>query len=332
MATHKRAARIIGLGSYLPDEVLSNEQLEKMVETSDEWIVSRTGIKERRIAKEDQHTSSMGAIAAQKALEECNLDPNEIDSIIVATCTPDYLFPSTAALIQREIGATKASAFDLQAACTGYLYALSIAKAYVESGISKNVLVVASEKISSIVDYEDRNTCVLFGDGASAAVVSDEGEGYEITNVTLGTDGNHAELLMLPGGGSRIPPSHQSVDERQHYLKMEGREVFKHAVRLMETAARQCLVNAGVEESNLSWLVPHQANIRIIDSIAKRFEIPLERVHKTVHKYGNTSASGVAIALDELRKENKITEGEHILLVAFGSGLTWGASLLTKIK
>lgn len=328
---HRRPkTKVIGLGSFLPEKVLSNKDLEGMLDTSDEWIVSRTGIKERRLANETEHTSQMGIFAARKAIKNAKIDPEKIDLILVATCTPDYLFPSTAALIQREIGAKNAAAFDLQAACTGYLYALSISKAYIESGLYKNILIVASEKISSIVDYQDRNTCVLFGDGAAAAVVSSEGSGLEVQNVCLGTDGNHAELLMLPGGGSRVPATIESVESKQHFLKMEGREVFKHAVRLMESAARQCLKNAGVDETAVSWLVPHQANIRIISAIAKRFKLPLDRVFKTVHKYGNTSASGVAIALDKLKSEETIQKDDNILLVAFGSGLTWGAALLTQ--
>lgn len=326
----KIISRIIGFGSYLPEKVLTNKELESIVDTSDEWIVTRTGIKERRLAKEDEHTSTMGIKAAKKAIEDAQIDPAQIDLIILATCTPDYLFPSTAALVQREIDAVNAAAFDLQAACSGYIYALSIAKSYIESGMFKNVLVVASEKISSIVDYEDRNTCVLFGDGASAAVVSHEGDGLEICNVSLGTDGNHAELLILPGGGARRPPSNQSIEEKQHFLKMEGREVFKHAVRLMEVAAKQCLEKEGLSKEHISWLVPHQANIRIISAIAKRFDLKDDAVYKTVHKYGNTSASGVAIALDELVKEKKIQKGNHVLLVAFGAGLTWGATLLRQ--
>lgn len=328
--SENKVARIIGCGSYLPEQILSNKDLESMVETSDEWIVTRTGIRERRKAGPDEHTSTMGIKAAQKALENAKIDPLDIDLIIVATCTPDYLFPSTAALIQRSLGAKNAAAFDLQAACTGFLFALSIAKSYIESGNYKNILLVASEKISSIVDYEDRNTCVLFGDGASSAVISDEGKGLEIRNVSLGTDGNQADLLILPGGGSRIPSTIESVESKQHFLKMEGREVFKHAVRLMESAAKQCLKHVGVAEEEISWLVPHQANIRIISAIAKRFALPLENVYKTVHKYGNTSASGVAIALEELLKEKEIAKDDNILLVAFGSGLTWGASLLTQ--
>lgn len=325
-----RVARIIGCGSYLPQKTLSNADLESMVETSDEWIFTRTGISERRLAGENEYTSTMGIEAANRAIENAKIDPKDIDLIMVATCTPDYLFPSTGALIQRAIGAKNAAAFDLSAACTGYLFALSIAKAYIESGNYQTILIVASEKISSIVDYEDRNTCVLFGDGASAAIVSAEGKGLEIRNVSLGTDGDQAELLILPGGGSRIPSTQESVASKLHYLKMEGREVFKHAVRLMESAAKQCLASVGIQSDEISWLVPHQANIRIISAIAKRFDVPFDNVYKTVHKYGNTSASGVAIALEELRAEKGIEKGENILLVAFGSGLTWAASLLTQ--
>ncbi len=325
-----RVARIIGCGSYLPQKTLTNADLEFMVDTSDEWIVTRTGISERRVAGENEYTSTMGIEAANRAIQNAQIDPKDIDLIMVATCTPDYLFPSTGALIQRAIGATNAAAFDLSAACTGYLFALSIAKAYIESGNYQNILIVASEKISSIVDYEDRNTCVLFGDGASAAIVSVEGKGLEIRNVSLGTDGEQAELLILPGGGSRIPSTQESVASRLHYLKMEGREVFKHAVRLMESAAKQCLASVGIQSDQISWLVPHQANIRIISAIAKRFDVPIDNVYKTVHKYGNTSASGVAIALEELRAEKEIAKGDNILLVAFGSGLTWAASLLTQ--
>ncbi len=326
----KRIARIIGMGSYLPKKVLTNKELESMVETSDEWIVTRTGIKERRVAEDNEYTSTMGIQAAKQAMENAKIDPKDIDLIVVATCTPDYLFPSTGALIQREIGADNAAAFDLQAACSGYIFALSIAKSYIESGAYKNILIVASEKISSIVDYQDRNTCVLFGDGAAAAVISHEGKGLEIRDVSLGTDGNHAELLIVPGGGTRLPCSQATVNDKMHYLKMEGREVFKHAVRLMEVAAKQCLKRLNLSEKEISWLVPHQANIRIISAIAKRFELSDDCVYKTVHKYGNTSASGVAIALDELLKEKEIQKGEHVLLVAFGAGLTWGASLLTQ--
>lgn len=324
-------AKIIGTGSYLPERVLSNADLEKIVETSDEWIVSRTGMKERRIAADGEHTSAMGAKAAQRALAEAKVSPEEIDFVLVATLTPDYLFPSTACLIQSALGAKNAAAADIQAACTGFLYLLSIAKAFVESGVYKNVLVVAAEKLSSITNYKDRSTCVLFGDGAAAAVVSSKGEGLAIESIQLGADGEQAELIVMPAGGCRAPASQETVTSGGHYIKMSGNEVFKHAVRRMETACKECLDKAGLKESEISWLIPHQANMRIIDAIAKRFEhLPAERIFKTVHKYGNTSASSVGIALDELLKMGPMKRGEKILLTAFGAGLTWGAGVLSK--
>lgn len=327
----KKSARIIGMGSYLPQKILSNHDLEKIVETSDEWIFSRTGMKERRIADRNEFTSTMGIIAAKAALKEAELSPNKIDLIIVATLTPDYVFPSTAALIQSELKALGATAFDFQAACTGFLYGLSIAKSYIEAGIYKNILVVASEKLSSIVDYTDRSTCVLFGDGAAASVISDQGEGLLIREVCLGTDGQLADLLHMPAGGCREPASLESVAQKKHFIRMNGNEVFKHAVRRMESSAKECLDKAKMREDEINWLVPHQANDRIIDALAKRFNLNESKVYKTVHKYGNTSASAAPIALDELLREQKIEKGENLLLVAFGAGLTWGGCILTKL-
>ncbi|MCB1110255.1 MAG: ketoacyl-ACP synthase III [Chlamydiia bacterium] len=325
----KRKAKIIGLGSYLPERVLTNHDLEKMVETSDEWITSRTGMKERRLAASNEYTSDMGFEAAQRALKESGLKAEEIDLILVATLTPDHVFPSTACLIQHRLGAVNAAAMDMQAACSGYIYALSMAKAYVESGMHQNVLIIASEKLSSIVDYEDRNTCVLFGDGASACIVSSEKSGYVIENVSLGCDGNQADLLILPAGGSKRPASMETVQGGEHFIKMEGKEVFKHAVRRMEGAVKNCLDASGLTEKEISWMVPHQANIRIIEALAKRFDVPKEQVYLTIHKYGNTSASSVGIALDELVKEKDLKQGERIILFGFGAGLTWGAAALT---
>lgn len=322
-------AKIVGLGSYLPDQILSNQDLEKMVETSDEWIMTRTGMKERRIAAEHESTSDMGYQAAIKALQASKVDAKEIDLILFATLTPDYVFPSTACLIQSRLGATNAAALDVQAACSGFLYALSVAKAYVEAGVYENILIVAAEKLSSIVNYKDRNTCILFGDGASACVVKHSREGFSIGNVTLGADGEQSELLILPGGGSKHPPTQKTLNAGLHYLQMEGKEVFKHAVRRMESAVNICLKKTGLEHHAISWLVPHQANIRIIESLAKRFEVPKERVFLTIHKYGNTSASSVGIALDELLREKDVKPGEHIVLFAFGAGLTWGAAAIT---
>lgn len=332
MTNHPNIARITGIGSYLPQKVLTNKELESMVDTSDEWIVSRTGMKERRIARADEYTSDMGIAAAEMAIKDANIDVEDIDLIIFATLTPDYVFPSTAALLQKHLKAINAAAFDLQAACTGFIYGLSVAKAYIESGMYKNILLIAAEKLSSIVNYKDRNTCVLFGDGASACIISNKGSGLQIRHANLGADGQQAELLILPAGGCRKPASKDTVEEGLHYLLMEGKEVFKHAVRRMESAAEQSLEATGLKAEEISWLIPHQANERIIDTIAKRFNFPMEKVYKTLHKYGNTSASSVGIALNDLIQEYPPQTNNHYLLVAFGAGLTWGATILTRIE
>ncbi len=326
-----KKAKIVGTGSYLPEKVLTNQALEKMVDTSDEWIVSRTGMKERRIAREDEFTSDMGYEAAVKALEDAEITADDVDFILVATLTPDYTFPSTACLLQARLKADKAAAMDIQAACTGYLYALALAKSFVESGMYNTVLIVASEKLSSIVNYKDRNTCILFGDGASACVVSSRSKKRSLclSNVRLGADGTLSDLLILPAGGAKAPASVDTLAADMHYLKMEGKEVFKHAVRRMEAASKECMDQLGLEEKDINWIVPHQANMRIIEAIAKRFNVSMEKVYITIHKYGNTSASSVGIALDELLKEKELQVGDNLLLTAFGAGLTWGAAILT---
>lgn len=327
----KPKARIIGMGSYLPEKILSNKDFEQMIETTDEWIVSRTGIKERRIAAKNEYTSDMGTAAAKIALKNSGVKAADLDLILTATMTPDYLSSSTAAIIQNQLGAEHAGAFDLQAACTGFLYALATAKAYIESGMYERILLVASEKMSTFVNYKDRSTSILFGDGAAAAVVTASGAGLAINNVCLGSDGELVQLITIPAGGVRRPPSAETIADGLHYFHMEGKEVFKHAVRRMSAAARESLSKAGLTESDISWLVPHQANMRIMDAIAKGFNIPHDKMYKTVHKYGNTSASSIAIALEELTQAHEIKKGEHILLAAFGAGLTWGASVLTKV-
>ena len=324
-------ARIIATGSYLPKRVLTNRDLEQMVETSDEWIVSRTGMKERRIADAEEFTSQMGAHAARMALAAAGMAAEDLDMILVATITPDYIFPSTACLIQQEIGAKNAAGMDVQAACTGYLYCLAMAKAFIESGMYRNILVIAAEKLSSITDYTDRSTCVLFGDGAAACVVSDKGAGLLLKGVELGADGEQGPLLMMPAGGCRKPASAETIAEKGHFVKMAGNEVFKHAVRRMESACKSCLETAGVAETEVDWVVPHQANSRILDAIAKRFtHLPEDRIYRTVHKYGNTSASSVGIALHELLQEGSIGQDDYILLTAFGGGFTWGSLLLQQ--
>ncbi len=319
-------AVIRAIGSYLPERILTNFDLEKMVDTSDEWIVTRTGIRERRIAATDEFTSTMGIKASLQALTRANISPEKVDLIIACTMTPDYLCPSTAALIQQGIKAPNAAAFDLQAACSGFLYGLATAKAFIESGQAKTVLLVSTEKNSAVTDFTDRNTCVLFGDGASSCLLTSGGPGLVVNNVCLGSEGELGELLTIPAGGSRMPCSSNPKD---HMIHMNGREIFKHAVRRMESSAKECLDAAGVKEEEISWLIPHQANIRIIEAMAKRFSIPWERVAKTIEHFGNTSASTIPLAIDEIQKEHKFTQGEKLLLVAFGGGLSWGSSLLS---
>lgn len=324
-------ARITSMASYLPERVLTNSDLEKMVETTNDWIVSRVGILERRIARPDEGASDMGAESAKKLLKEQNISPDSIDLILVATMTPDYLAPSTAALIQAKIGAKSAAAMDFQAACTGFIYGLSLAKAYIESGMYKRILLIASEKMSSFVDYQDRNTCILFGDGAAAAMIEGEGSGLCIESICLGADGSNPEIAWIPAGGSLFPPTEDTVKNRQHYFSMQGKELFKHAVRKMGASAESCMEKASVQEKDISWIVPHQANARIIDALAKTFTIDPERVYRTIHKFGNTSASSVAIALDELIREKGVENGETLLLCGFGAGLTWGAAIVKKL-
>lgn len=325
-------ARIVGTGSFMPEKIMTNYDLEKIVDTSDEWITTRTGIRERRIAGPDEPSSVMGAKAALNALEDARVSAQDIDMVLVATMSPDYFMPSTAALIQAKIGAVKAGAIDAEAACTGFIYALSVAKAYIESGMYQNVLVVGVEKLTPLLNYEDRNTCVLFGDGAAAAVVSNQGAGFALDSICLGADGELGDLLIIPGGGCRHPATHESVDQKLHSVRMDGKEIFKHAVRKMTASAQECLAKAGLTDKDIDWMVPHQANIRIIEAIAKNFSLPEDKVYKTLHKYGNTSAASVAIALDELLKEVQLVKDQRILLVAFGGGLTWGASVLTRIE
>lgn len=327
----KRAV-ILGTGSYFPEKILTNRDLEKIVDTTDEWITSRTGMKERRIAKEEESASDMGVQAAKKALENAGKKAEDIDLILCATLTPDHFFPSTACLIQKHLGAKMAAAFDISAACSGYVYTLLTAKAFIASGMYKTILVVATEKLSGIVDYTDRRTCVLFGDAATSCVVGEGGEGIEIVHGRLGADGASSDILIQPAGGSRTPASKETLEKGLHFLQMDGQEVYKHAVRRMEEVAMQCIKDVGLKTSDIHYLVPHQANLRIIEGFAKRFQVPEDRVIINIHKYGNTSAASVGIGFDELLNERTIASGENILLVAFGAGLTWGAVLLSHTK
>ncbi len=325
-------AIIKNIASYLPEKVMTNFDLEKMIDTSDEWIMTRTGIRERRIAAEDEFPSTMGIRAAKALLEKEQLNPEEIDLIIVSTMSPDYISPSTAALIQHGIGAKRAAAFDISAACTGFVYGLSIAKAFITSGAYKTILLIATEKNSAFVDYTDRKTCVLFGDGAGAALITSKGPGLKIEDVVLGADGEKSDLITIEAGGSRNPSSLQTVEKKQHYLQMKGPEVFKQAVLRMEESSLACLKRTQTTIEDISWLIPHQANLRIIDALAKRFNIPSDRVVITLDTFANTSASTIPIALDLLISGNKLQPGNNLLITAVGAGLTWGSALLKVIE
>jgi len=320
---------IAGTGSYLPEKILTNADLEKMVETSDEWITSRTGIKERHIAAEDEYTSHMATQASLKALDQAGMKPEEVELIIVATITPDTLTPSTACYVQTAIGAHTAVAFDISAACSGFLYAMKIAKRLISDGAYKNALIIGAEKLSSFVDWTDRNTCVLFGDGAGAAVLrpSKEGEGRILATET-GSDGRHTDLLKIAGGGSACPTTIDNAGDRLATMSMQGREIFKLAVNAMKKAAETVIERAELKPEDISLVIPHQANLRIIDAISKRLTIPHEKVFVNLDKYGNTSAAAVAIALDEAHREGRFKRGDNIILVVFGAGLTWAATAI----
>ena len=323
----KRIVSIIGTGSYVPEKVLTNKDLERIVETTDEWIHSRTGMRERHIAAADQAASDLGAAAAEKAIEDAGISAAEIDLLIVATLSPDMFFPSTACFVQEKIGAKNAFCYDLGAACSGFLFALETAKNQIASGAVKTALVVGSEKMSTFLDWEDRSTCILFGDGAGAAVLQAGGEGRGIMDSVMGSDGSLADLLSTPGGGSRNPMSHEMLDRKEHYLKMQGREVFKHAVKRMGDTVLDVLEKNGVSCDDINCFIPHQANVRIIDAISKRLGVG-DRMYANVEKYANTSSAALAIALDEAVKDGTITKGDLVVLTVFGGGFTWGANVL----
>ena len=323
-----KRAGIIGTGSCLPDRIMTNLEFEKTVDTSDEWIKSHTGICERRVSDEKTATSDLSTTAALRALENANLKPEDIDLIVVATVTPDMVFPSTACLVQKNIGAVNAAAFDLEAACTGFLYGLAVAENFVMTGYYKNVLVIGAETLSKVCDPTDRNTCVIFGDGAGAAVVSAVSEEYGILSTYMGADGGGGDLLKIPAGGSRMPTTVESIQEGQHFIKMDGGKVFKFAVKIMGEAAEKALEKCGLEKEDIDFLIPHQANIRIIDSAVKRLKISEEKVYVNIDKYGNMSAASVAVALDEANRKGLLKDGDIAVLVAFGGGLTWGAAVL----
>jgi 3-oxoacyl-[acyl-carrier-protein] synthase-3 len=323
-----RTCSITGVGSYVPAKILTNADLEKMVETSDEWIITRTGIKQRRLAAKDEFTSDMAAHAARRAMKMAGVTADQIDLIIVATITPDMPFPATACLVQQKIGARRAAAFDVEAACSGFIYALEIGQQFIMSHTYDMVLVVGAEKLSSITDWTDRNTCVLFGDGAGAAILQSRPGSHGLLTAVMGADGSKSNLIHMPAGGSRCPTSADSVAARLHYLRMDGRETFKNAVQAMHNAAKEALRRCELDITKIKCVIPHQANRRIIDVVGERLGATPEQLFVNLDKYGNTSAASVAIALDEAVSSGKIQRGDLILMMVFGSGLTWGAAVI----
>lgn len=321
--------RILGVGAYVPDRVLTNFDLEKMVETSDEWIVERTGIRERRIARDDEATSDLAYEATLRVLDRTGMTPEDLDMIIVGTATPDMLFPATACLLQARLGIKGRPCFDLEAACPGFIYTLEVARGLLSiDGAYRHVLVVGAETLTKITDFTDRNTCVLFGDGAGAAILTKDDSDRGILSAYLGGDGTLADLLYLPAGGSRKPASIETIQNREHFLKMKGREVFKYAVYGMQESVVRALELAGVKPEEVDWLVPHQANLRIIDATAKRIHLPMDKVYVNIDRYGNTSAASIPIALAEMEDQGLLKPGQIVVLVAFGAGFTWGAIVL----
>ncbi len=318
-------SKVVGTGSAVPDRVLNNHDLEKMVDTTDEWITTRTGIKERRIASSDDFTSTLATRAALNALDMAGIEPAELDMIIVATVTPDYPFPSTAALLQNNIKAVNASAFDISAACSGFVYAASIVDKFIKSGTVKNALVVGSEILSRIVDWSDRNSCLLFGDGAGAVVLQADNGNSGILDTFMMSDGSNWDLLYQPAPGNRNPASYKVVDERLAFIRMQGNEVFKLAVRAMEDAALKALAAGHMTPADVDLFIPHQANRRIIDAIGKRLGIPAEKVYVNIERFGNTSSASIPIALDEANRKGLIKPDNLLLLDAFGGGMAWGA-------
>lgn len=324
----KPKSRIVSIGSCLPPKVLTNAELEKMVDTSDEWIRTRTGISERHIAGPDEYSSVIATRAARTALDRAGIGAAELDMIVCATISPDQPLPATGCLIQSNLGASKAVAFDVAAACSGFIYGLSIADQFITTGKCRNVLVIGVEVLSRYVDYTDRATCVIFGDGAGAAVVSRADGDSGIYSTDIRSDGTLAEFLFIPGGGTRYPATHDSIDQRLHYIKMRGNELFKVAVRSMEEISRKALEEAGMSPNDIDLFVPHQANARISDAVRERLGVPVEKVYGNIDRIGNTSSASIPIALDELASSGRIKPGTNVLLVSFGAGVTWGAAFI----
>jgi 3-oxoacyl-[acyl-carrier-protein] synthase-3 len=328
-AKPQRTVSIIGTGSYVPEKILSNDDLSKIVDTDDEWITTRTGIKERRMAAADECTSDMGAKAALAAMEQAGISAEEIDLILVATATPDMVFPATACFIQTKIGATKAACLDISAACAGFLFAVEIAQQFITCHTYDTVLVIGAEKLTTITDWTERNTCVLFGDGAGAAILRHRGGGtHGLICTHIASDGTFADILWMPGGGARHPITRENVDKHLQTIKMSGKDVYKQAVIAMVDAARKALDKAGLTIDDIACVIPHQANVRIIEAIADRLKISVDKFFVNLDRYGNTSAAAVAIALDEANRTGRIKAGDYVLLVVFGGGLTWAGSVI----
>jgi len=321
-------AHVVGWGKYIPRRCMTNDELSRLVDTSDQWILERTGIQERHLVEDGETTSSMATLAARKALETASINPALIELIIVATVTPDHLLPSTACLVQDKLGASRAAAFDLSAGCTGFIYGLNVASVMVSSGTYRNALVIGAETLSSITDWSDRHTCVLFGDGAGAVVLkAGENKGGVIAS-SLGSDGSGGDVLRVPAGGSRMPASQKTVKERLHFIHMDGREVFRFAVKIMHSSTCEVLEKTGCSLDEIALLIPHQANQRIIDAAARSLKLPTEKVFSNIARYGNTSAASIPIALCEAVEMGRITTGDLIVCVGFGAGLTWGATAI----
>lgn len=325
-------AGILGTGFYVPEKIMTNADLEKIVETSDEWIVERTGIKERRIAEDNQPMSDLALRAAKDALADAGVAADDLDLIIVATLTSDRIIPSTACMIQNLLGAKHAAAFDLSAACSGFAYAASVAAQFIETGAYKKALVIGAETLSKYINWEDRNTCVLFGDGAGAAVLGQVEEGYGILSFDLGSDGSGGDAIQIPSSGSLMPVSKESIDQKLNLIHMNGRDVFKFAVKAMGKTVKNSLAKIDMPQEKIDWLVPHQANIRIIESAAKRLSMPMDKVIVNIHKYGNMSAACIPIALAEAAAAKRFKKGDIIALSGFGAGLTWASCIIRWSK
>ncbi|MBI4744884.1 MAG: ketoacyl-ACP synthase III [Actinobacteria bacterium] len=328
MAKILKPVGIAGIGSYVPEKVLTNSSLEEMVDTSDEWIRTRTGIIERRIVSEDENTSDLAVEAAKKAIKDAGISEDEIDLVVVATASPDLIWPSTACIVQNKLKIKNCGAFDISAVCTGFVYGLAVASQFVATGMYKNVLLIGAESISRFIDWKDRNTCVLFGDGAGAVVLQEATEGFGVLKNYLGADGKRIDILKIPAGGSAIPSSYESVEKKLHYIHMNGNEVYKFAITALVKSVKKVLSSSGFSLDEVNYIIPHQANQRITEAASARLKIDRNKIISNIDKYGNTSSASIPIALDEIYQSGKIKYGDLVITVGFGAGLTWGANLI----